>query len=122
MNDDVDWDKLIEEAHKLWEATQLRNKQPYALHLIQVLWPFGPSGLLRRHAIDRVWRIREPTSLHMPRAFEQTVQSAFNVHNSENQGSADGLFYPLGPHGERKWAVHLTEIEPWLKRKGLKLI
>jgi hypothetical protein len=122
MSDDVDWDKLIEQAHKLWEANHIRKKQPYVLHLIQVLRPFGPSGLLRREAIDRVWRIREPTDLHMPKAFEQTVQSAFNVHNSENQGSSDGLFYPFGPHGERKWAVHLHKIEPWLKRNGLKLI
>jgi hypothetical protein len=122
MADDIDWDKLIEEARKLWEASQLRKKQPYVLHLIQVLGPFGPSGLLRRHVIDQVWRIREPTNPQMPKAFEQTVQSAFNVNNSENQGSAHGLFYPLGPHGERKWAVHLNKIEPWLKRKGLKLI
>jgi hypothetical protein len=122
MDNDVDWEKLIEEAHKLWEASQLRKKQPYTLLLIQVLWPFGPRGLLRRHVIDRVWRLREPTSLHMPKAFEQTVQSAFNLHNSENQGSTDGLFYPFGAHGERKLAVHLNKIEPWLKRKGLKLI
>jgi hypothetical protein len=121
MSDDIDWDKILEEAHKLWEASQLRKEQPWVLDLIKVMARY-PKGTLRRFVIESVWRIREPTNLNMPKAFGETVQSAFNTHNSEKVDSEDGLFFAYGPHGSRKWGVHLDKIEPWLKKKGLRPI
>ncbi len=118
MTDD-DWDKILNDALGLWEASKRRRENPYALHLIKVLWPYGARGLRRVDAIHRIWLLREPTGLNMPKKFEHTVQSAFNSHNSLVKDGPDALFYPAGGKRSGQWAVHIDRIGPWLRRKGL---
>jgi hypothetical protein len=125
MSEDDDWlDELVREI----EAQNLKTDNPYALHLIQVLWPFAERGLLRRHAIERVWRLRHDAGIKMPDAFTATVQSAYNNHCEDsdvfirrNANLKNALFYPVGRKGSGRWAVHRDRAETWLQQKKLEI-
>jgi hypothetical protein len=71
---------------------------------MQVLWPY-PNGLARIDAIYRVWQLREPKKLPMPKKFEHTVQSAYNKRCIASDVSSDkvggALFYPIPTKGAR---------------------
>jgi hypothetical protein len=72
-NDDGWFDKLLQEVEELFAAKKTRRENPYVLHLIKVLWPYGARGLRRVDVIFRMWQIREPTKLNMPKKFEEAV-------------------------------------------------
>jgi len=122
--DDIDrwFDELIRESKKAQAEKKRRRENPYALHLIKVLWPY-PSGLSRQTAIDKVWRLRQPENLPMPKAFEQTVQSAFQQHASESSvfkgGPDDDLFFWPEGKGTGRWAVRRIQAEAWIRRRAL---
>jgi hypothetical protein len=81
MSEDYDrLDELIREFEQKIETRKLRDENPYVPHLIRVLWPFAEGGLIRRYAIERVWRLRNGVGVRMPKEFEATVQSAYNNH------------------------------------------
>ena len=123
---DEEFDQLLREVEEKLAAKKRRREQPYVLDLIKVLWPCGPRGLRRDFAIRRVWELRQPSGLNIPKKFEQAVQSAFNRHNGQSLTfelpPEDDLFYPVGGKGSGIWAVHLDKIEPWLRKKRLKAI
>ena len=122
----IDFDQLLKDVEALFEAKKLRGDNPYVLHLIKVLWPYGAKGLRRVDVIYRVWQVPEATHLPTPKKFEHTVQSAYNHHSSHSsvfKGSPDDdLFYPVGGKGSGIWAVHMNKIEAWLKKKKLSAI
>ncbi|HUC16783.1 MAG TPA: hypothetical protein VMA37_03735 [Acetobacteraceae bacterium] len=106
-----------------------RLKNPYLLHMIKVLWPYDTRGLRRVDIIDRVRSMRPPSSkLPMPRAFEETVQSAYNHYCSESEvfkkrgaGPDEALFYPVGRKGSGKWAVRRDRAREWLLKHEFEL-
>src|SRR5258708_24822630 len=119
-------DAWIDELVREVEAQSLRLENPYAVHLIQVLWPSAERGMIRRDAIKRVWRLRNDVGGRMPEKFTATVQSAYNHHCEVSKVFArrkaspeEGLFYPVGYKGSGLWAVHRSRAEAWLKRKKL---
>jgi hypothetical protein len=82
-DDNLDWlDEIIAEIEADDAKRKLKRENPYALHLIRVLWPYGERGWYRLDAIDAVWKRREPTGVNMPKKFESTVQSDYNRHTS----------------------------------------
>lgn len=124
-----DLDAWFEEAFQRMEARRaalkLRKENPWVLYLIKVLWPYQ-SGLRRTIVMDRVRQIRAPKGLNMPKAFENTVQSAFNHHSSQSAvfagrgaGEADDLFYSPDGKGSGKWAVHRERALAWLRDREL---
>jgi hypothetical protein len=117
-------EELLREAEEAQATTKLRLRNPYALHLIKILWPYQ-FGVSRMIAIQDIWRLRSPTALPMPKKFEQTVQSAFQQHASESKvfrgaPNEDLFFWPEGK-GTGKWAVRRNKVEPWLRQKKLEL-
>lgn len=126
MTESYDWfDALVQEVEAKLANRKLRRDNPYVRDIVKVLWPYQ-RGLHRRYVVDRVWSLRNPTGLPMPKAFEQTVQSAFNQHNEESsvfrkKGGKleDALFYPFGGKGSGVWAVRHDRAEAWLRRKAL---
>ena len=122
--ENLDWlDELIAEVEAADAKRQIRRENPYALHLIRVLWPHGERGWYRLDAIDAVWRRREPIGVNMPKKFENTVQSDYNRHTSSSSQFSgkpeDDLFYPVGRKGSGRWAVHRDRAERWLRQKKL---
>jgi hypothetical protein len=124
--DDDSLEELIREFEQKIEARNLRNENPYVLHLIRVLWPFAEGGLIRRYAIERVWRLRNGVGVRMPEEFEATVQSAYNNHCEKsdvfvrrNAKLEEALFYPVGRKGSGRWAVDRSRAEAWLRKKNL---
>ena len=123
---DEELDQLLREVEEELAAKKRRREQPYVLDLIKVLWPYGPRGLRRDFVIRRVWELRQPSGLNIPKKFEQAVQSAFNRHNGQSLtfelSPGDDLFYPVGGKGSGIWAVHPHKIESWLRKKRLRPI
>jgi hypothetical protein len=123
---DEELDQLFREFERQIAANQKRHEQPYVLDLIKVLRPYGPRGLKRHFAIRRVWELRQPSGLNIPKKFEQAVQSAFNRHNGQSLTfdlpPEDDLFYPVGRKGSGIWAVHSHKVESWLRKKKLRPI
>jgi hypothetical protein len=126
MSEDDDWpDELIREFEQKIETRKLRNENPHVMHLIRILWPFAEGGLIRRYAIERVWRLRNGVGVRMPKEFEAAVQSAFNnyceksdVFVRRNAKVEEALFYPVGRKGSGRWAVDRNRAEAWLKKKN----
>ncbi|MCW5696814.1 MAG: hypothetical protein KIS96_08785 [Bauldia sp.] len=123
---DENWlEEALAELEKQAQARKLRHDNPWARDLIRVLWPY-PKGLRRQYVLDRVWSLRNPVGLPIPRRFDQAVQAAFNAYNVESEvfkksgrGQEDGLFYPFGGKGSGVWAVNHERAEAWLRRKAL---
>jgi hypothetical protein len=120
-DDDDDW--FLKTLREFEEKDAFN---PYCFHLMQVLWPY-PNGLARIDAIYRVWQLREPKKLPMPKKFEHTVQSAYNKHCISSDVSSDkvggALFYSIPNKGARgvKWAVNRDNAKLWLKQKNLEV-
>jgi hypothetical protein len=119
----------LDEFFRRWDeqraARQLAGENPYARDLIRVLWPH-PKGRRRLLVIESIWELRNPKGLNMPIAFEHTVQSAFNQHNSESavfqksgRGPEEALFYPVGRKGSGIWAVRQDRAYAWMQSRGL---
>lgn len=120
---DEEFDQLIRDVERQYAAKKRRRANPYVLHLIKLLWPHGRSGLRKNLVVERIREMRQALGLNMPRAFDKTVQSAFNQHNGQSTtfklSQKDDLFYPVNYKRSGIWAVHINKIGPWLKRKKL---
>jgi hypothetical protein len=119
-------DELLQKAEAKQAASNLRRENPYALHLIKVLAPYGTNGLARVDAIYRVWQLRRPTDVNMPKEVVGTVQSAYNHHCADSNvfkrrsgKPEEALFHPVGGKGSGRWAVDLDKAKAWLKGKRL---
>jgi hypothetical protein len=131
MNDDlsnIDIEELLRSVEEAVAAKKLRDENPYVRDLIRVLWPYQ-RGLQRQFVIDRVWALRQPKGLPIPKTFEQTVQSSFNQYNAESQvflksgrSPEEALFYPVGGKGSGRWAVYHERAARWLRGKALDAI
>jgi len=123
---DEELDRLLREVEEELAAKKRRREQPYVLDLIKVLWPYGARGLRGDFVIRRVWELRQPSGLNIPKKFEQAVQSAFNRHNGQSLTFElppdDDLFYPVGGKGSGIWSVHSHKVEWWLRKKRLRPI
>jgi len=115
-----DLDDLIKELDELIRVGKLRRENPYALDLIAVLYPFR-GGLPRRQVINELWKRRGKKGLNTPKAFEQTVQSAFQQYAGEyaafqKRGArdTDNLFFAPKGLGAGWWSVRQDRADAWL--------
>jgi hypothetical protein len=73
--------------------------------LRQRSWP----GLIRLDAIDEVYLRRDARHCNMPKAFEQTVQNAFNTENDQSRAkdrqNGPLLFTSHVIDGQTYWAM-----------------
>jgi hypothetical protein len=113
---------------RLMREKALRQENPCLLHLIKVLWPRGDRGLRRVEVIERIYNMRYPSGLNMPKKFGATVQSAYNHYCSESDvfkqrgGKPEvGLFYPVGRKGSGYWAVRRDRAHAWLQKRQFDL-
>jgi hypothetical protein len=117
--DDIDFDAML----KTWEARKTRRNNPYALHLIEILYPHGERGLLIRFVYDRIRRRRVDLGLPIPRTFEETVRSAYNAQcelsDVLTRDPSEALFYPVGGKRSGRWAVHRDRIRPWINNRQI---
>src|SRR5262245_45592392 len=129
MEESIDeWiEKLLLHTQAKKAAKKQRQEHPYVLYLIKVLWPYR-YGLRRADVIERIWALREPKGLPMPKNFGETIQSSFNHHTSQSAefikrgtGSEEDLFFSPKGKGSGIWAVHPDRAEAWLKRKQLEI-
>jgi hypothetical protein len=102
------------------------TKDPYVLHLVRVLLPNGTRGLRRAEAIDRLRQIRASGEAKLPKAFERSVQAAFNRHSSQSarfKGPPENdPFYSVGGKRSGTWAVHLDKVGRWLERRATSVV
>jgi hypothetical protein len=73
--------------------------------------------------IERIYNMRHPSGLNMPKKFEDTVQSAYNHYCSQSlvvqkRGGKpeEELFYQVGGKGSGVWAVRRERAREWLRR------
>jgi hypothetical protein len=100
------------------ERLRRRRNHPYVSDLIEILRPYGDSGLSRVKVIEQVERRRIENGLPIPRKFDETVQSAFNAHNTSAatfEGlPRDGLFSSVRDGNHAIWVVHVEMANSWL--------
>ena len=121
--------KLLDEVSYDWEAEweKKRNKRknPYALHLIKVLYNH-PHGKRLPDVYDQIERMRRELNLPIPKDFEATVRSAFNSHSTTSDTfhglPEEGLFYSVGKKGSGRWGLHQEVADAWVRRRHLELI
>jgi hypothetical protein len=93
----------------LRERQRRRRNHPYVSDLIEILLPYGDSGLPRIKVIERMERHRRQNGLSIPEMFEETVQSAFNPHNTSSRGfkgrnvPGEGLFSSIRDGNQAIW-------------------
>jgi hypothetical protein len=115
------------EQMKAWiAARRLKLENPWVLDLVKVLYPH-PRGLSRSIVLHTVIRARTARRHEVPRAVEETIQSAFQQHCVDSQvfkrrhaPSEDGIFH--WPHGTRAgiWACYQEKARAWLIRRGIR--
>lgn len=78
LGEDDLWGEKAEEAHVAYlRSKRLRSERPSVRDIIRVLWRFG-TGVSMQRLTGKLWQMRSPTGLPMPRQFKKTVQSFLN--------------------------------------------
>jgi len=128
MVDDEDlsiwFDQVIAEIEAAREAKKIRLENPWALHLIKILYPRGEKGLRRQDVIEELEKMRKPLGLSTPKAFSETVSSAFQrycvgaaAYMKSGASSEDGFFLMPKGKGLGIWGVDREKALAWLKAK-----
>lgn len=100
-----------------------RKENTYVATLIEVLRPYGDSGLLRGRVIEKTEHLRRQRGLRIPLKFEQTVQSTFNQHSVDssltiNSGTAALFFSSRHHRRDVYWVVESRRADAWLRARA----
>jgi hypothetical protein len=116
-----EWAGIMGEASAAFAEKLLKQRNPYVVYLIKVLWKYR-NGLERRIAFDWIRKLREADGLAVPKTLDETIRTAFNQHNSRSSAFSfspeDDIFYTPEGKNAGKWAVHQELARAWLKRKN----
>ena len=116
---DFSWEDFLADIERSRELRKLREKHPYILDIIRVFHP-DYWTLSRPRVIDLLERQRAKDGLPIPKAFEQSVDSAFQRACIDSKKceftESEALFrWPDGPRAG-KWAARRDQCEAWLKK------
>lgn len=118
-------DKLLKELDEYVAARRLRLANPYVLDLIAILYPHK-NGLPRRQVINTMWRRRGQKGVNMPKAFDETIQAAFQTYagdyaafQARRAKLEDDLFFAPRGKGSGRWAVRQARADAWLSARKL---
>jgi hypothetical protein len=120
----IDIEELFRAVDEADALRKVRKDRPWGRDIIKVLWEVRP-WMSMDQLTRKLWTLRNPSGLPMPKAFKETVQSALNQHTSQSQVFArrgkpeDDLFYSPKGKGSGTWAVHRDRAVAWLKSRGL---
>lgn len=114
-------EQVEERAEKVFAKRRLQKSRPWAYDISRVLWA---SRSVSMHQLTRrLWELRNPAGLPMPKRFQRTVQSALNQHTSQSlvfSGKPeDDLFYSPEGKGSGTWAVHKDRAAAWAAARSL---
>lgn len=95
---------------------------PLVLHLIRSLWNHL-KGAKRQYILDCVKERCVDVGRVIPSTFDQTVQKAFNDHNSDRAGITpkQPLFHCGGKLGSGRWELHHDAAKAWMAKRGYDL-
>ena len=98
-------------------------EHPYVRDIIDALRGH-PRGRRRPDVIAQVWKARNPTVLSMPKAFEETVQNAYQRHADgyasfmkERKLGERPIFFSPGGKRSGYWGVDEAVAAEWLIEK-----
>jgi hypothetical protein len=119
---DLSVDEFFEFGRKVIAERDLRRSRPWAYDICRCLWATR-SHLSMAQLVQRLWELRGPAGLPMPKEFARTVQSELNRHTSQSsrwsRKSADDLFYSPEGKGSGTWAAHRDRAMAWVAARGL---
>jgi hypothetical protein len=115
------WEQMEEKADKILAGRRLQKSRPWAYDISRVLW--ASRSVSMHQLTQRLWDLRNPSGLPMPKRFQRTVQSALNHHTSQsigfNRKPEDDLFYSPEGKGSGTWAVHRERAAAWAEAHAL---
>jgi len=124
---DPEIDRQIEEFFRLYDeriaAQRLKRENPYVRDIIAALLPYR-NGRHLSWVVDDLEKARKAKGLPIPKAFRETVQSAYNTHSISSAHfrngkvkEADAIFYAAGGVGSGYWGVDRDKATTWLAAK-----
>lgn len=122
---DSEVEELLRELDDYVAARTLRLENRYVLDLIAILYPHK-NGLPRRQVINTMWKRRGQKGVNMPKAFDETIQAAFQAYagdyaafKARHAKVEDDLFWPPRGKGAGQWAVRQDRADAWLRARKL---